>query len=80
MADGRKPGLRTSRLALLLVLLLTGILPDCGPDLRREALYADPAGRYALYVGATGQGLWCIPSSGPPVQWLQDGYNSIYIP
>jgi hypothetical protein len=51
-----------------------------GPDLSREELYADPAGRYALYVGAGGAGLWCVPTAGEPAQWIEDGHHFVYIP
>lgn len=50
------------------------------PDLGGEPLYSDPAGRYALYVGAAGQGLWCIPASGQPVQWLRVGHHFFHMP
>jgi len=43
-------------------------------------LIADSVGRYALYVGAGGQGLWCVPVGSEPVQSTHDARHFIYIP
>jgi len=54
--------------------------PTPSPDLGRGPLYADPAGRYRLYVGAGGTGLWCVPAAGLPVRWIEGGHDFVYIP
>jgi hypothetical protein len=55
-------------------------VPTTSPDLGAAPLYEDPQGRYALYVGAAGQGLWCVPAAGPPVSWVQGGHHFVDIP
>ncbi len=50
------------------------------PDLGAAPLYSDPAGRYALYTGSGGQGLWCVPAGAEPVPWVHDGHHFVYIP
>lgn len=55
-------------------------VPTAGPALFPAPLYTDPAGRYALYVGTGGTGLWCVPAGGAPVRWIAEGYHFIYIP
>lgn len=54
--------------------------PTPGPDLETTPLYGDPAGRYSLYVGAGGMGLWCVPAVGGAVQWVQEGHDFFYVP
>ena len=50
------------------------------PDLTRPAFYAASDGTYALHLGADERSLWCVPTGGEPVLWINTGSNFTYIP
>jgi hypothetical protein len=53
--------------------------PTRGPDIQDEPVYSDPAGKYALYVGADGKSLWMQPKEGPAFYWAS-GEGFFYLP
>ena len=50
------------------------------PDLTRPAFYAASDGTYALHLGADEQSLWCVPTGGEPVLWINTGTNFTFVP
>ncbi len=51
-----------------------------GPRLAGKAVYADPGGRFAFYAGLDGHSLWLAPAGEPPVLWVAEGEEFIYLP
>jgi len=50
------------------------------PDLTQPAFYTAPDGAYTLYLGRDARSLWCVPTSGEPVVWVNNGAYFTYIP
>ncbi len=50
------------------------------PDLNRPAFYTSPDGTYTLHLGRDEQSLWCVPASGEPVLWINNGAYFTYVP
>lgn len=50
------------------------------PDLARTAFYTALDGTYTLHLGQDAQSLWCVPTTGEPVLWVNNGAYFTYVP
>jgi hypothetical protein len=50
------------------------------PDLTRPAFYTAADGTYTIYLGQDAQSLWCVPTGGEPVLWVNNGAHFTYVP
>jgi len=50
------------------------------PDLSRPAFYTAPNNTYTLHLGQDEQSLWCVPTDGEPVLWVNNGAYFTYVP
>ncbi len=50
------------------------------PNLNRPAFYTAPDGTYTLNLGQDERSLWCVPTGGEPVLWVNNGVHFTYVP
>ena len=50
------------------------------PDLDQPAFYTASDGTYTLHLGGDERSLWCVPTGGEPVLWINTGANFTYVP
>ncbi|MBN2392236.1 MAG: hypothetical protein JXR84_16025 [Anaerolineae bacterium] len=50
------------------------------PNLDQPAFYTAADGTYTLRLGGDKRSLWCVPTGGEPVLWVNTGANFTYVP